>query len=79
MEANVSNPIGELAPGPVAEATEIGTQMQDQTELLVPIGDLVDSRLDLRDEIIDREVTDGAQADTSVRKLLDRFNHAVRL
>ena len=79
MKVDVSNPVGELTPCSVSEAPEVGTQMKDQTELLVSVGDLVDSRLDLRDEIVDGEVSDGTQADASVRKLLDRFNHAARL
>lgn len=53
--------------------------MKDQAKFLVPISDLADSRLNLRDKIIDGEVADRAQADASVRKLLDWFNHADRL
>lgn len=79
MKMNVSDSIGQLSPRAFTEATEVGTQMKDQAKFLVPISDLADSRLNLRDKIIDGEVADRAQADASVRKLLDWFNHADRL
>jgi hypothetical protein len=53
VEANMTEFVGQLSPGPLAETFEGVVEMENQTQLRVPLDDRLDFRLDRRCAILE--------------------------
>lgn len=75
VEVGVSDLVGEITPRALTEPGELGSEMEQQTELAVCRIEPLEFRLDDGTIVVDGEQADGTDADDGGREVVDPFDH----